>query len=113
MHPTSRPPVEESWSVQRVADILHVSESTVRRRIGEGAFPGVFRFGPKLVRIPVTDLDAYQRRQRLLIAAGERAIDAHLAAAAGQLDAVGPRRATGRRHGDVPLPFSSSPDSPF
>jgi excisionase family DNA binding protein len=56
----------EAWSVQRVAEILHVSESTVRRLILAGAFPGAFRVGRKLVRIPITDLDAYQRRARLL-----------------------------------------------
>jgi len=56
--------VVESWSVQQVARTLHVSESTVRRLRDQGEFPGAFRVGGRLVRIPVTDLDAYQRRQR-------------------------------------------------
>lgn len=58
----------EAWSVQRVAQLLHVSESTVRRLIAAtpSAFPGAFRLGRKLVRIPVTDLEAYLRRARLL-----------------------------------------------
>jgi excisionase family DNA binding protein len=56
----------EAVSVQAVADRLRVSESTIRRLIEEGAFPGAFRVGRKLVRIPVTDLDAYQRRRRPL-----------------------------------------------
>lgn len=68
VHPiTIGTPVVEAWSVQRVADVLHVSESTVRRLVAAGAFPGAFRVGRKLVRIPVTDLDAYQRRARLLL----------------------------------------------
>ena len=87
MHPTIGPPVVEAWSVQRVAELLHVSESTVRRLIAAAAFPGAFRVGRKLVRIPITDLDAYQRRARLLI-----------------------RRNEGRtaREGDVPLPFEGT-----
>jgi excisionase family DNA binding protein len=60
------PLVPEAWSVQAVADRLHVSESTVRRLIGASAFPGAFRVGRKLVRIPVTDLDAYQQQRRIL-----------------------------------------------
>lgn len=59
-------PVPEHWSVQEVAARLHVSESTIRRRIAEGAFPGAFRVGRKLIRIPITDLEAYRRRQRYL-----------------------------------------------
>jgi len=66
VHPNTSLPVVESWSVQRVADLLHVSESTVRRLIAAGAFPGAFRVGRKLVRIPITDVDAYQRQRRLL-----------------------------------------------
>jgi len=66
VHPSSVPLVPEAWSVQRVADLLHVSESTVRRLTAAGAFPHAFRVGRKLVRIPITDLDAYQRRARLL-----------------------------------------------
>jgi len=65
VHPNISTPIVESWSVQRVAEILHVSESTVRRLILDHAFPGAFRVGRKLVRIPITDLDAYQRRARL------------------------------------------------
>ena len=49
VHPTI--PVVEAWSVQRVATLLHVSESTVRRLIAAAAFPGAFRVGRKLVRI--------------------------------------------------------------
>lgn len=56
----------EAWSVQRVSKLLHVSESTVRRLIRRGAFPGTFRVEQKLVRIPVTELAAYQQRTRLL-----------------------------------------------
>jgi excisionase family DNA binding protein len=58
----------EAWSVRRVAEILHVSEDTVRRLITAAEFPGTFRVGVgrKLIRIPITDLDAYQQRQRVL-----------------------------------------------
>ena len=56
----------EHWSVQEVAARLHVSESTIRRRLAEGAFPGAFRVGRKLIRIPAPDLEAYRRRQRYL-----------------------------------------------
>lgn len=65
VHP-SIAPLPEALSVQYVADRLHVSESTVRRLIAAGAFPGAFRVGRKLVRIPLADLDAYQRRARIL-----------------------------------------------
>jgi excisionase family DNA binding protein len=86
VHPTIGPPVVEAWSVQRVADCLHVSESTVRRLIQAQAFPGAFRVGGKLVRIPVTDLEAY-RQARLLVRRTE-----------GQMT----------READVPLPFEGS-----
>jgi len=66
------PSIPEALSVQYVADRLHVSESTVRRLIAAQAFPGAFRVGRKLVRIPITDLDAYQRRARLRVHAEER-----------------------------------------
>jgi excisionase family DNA binding protein len=59
--------VVEAWSVQRVADTLHVSESTIRRLLLARAFPHAFRVGRKLVRIPVTDVDGYQRRARLRV----------------------------------------------
>ena len=65
VHPSTLSPVVESWSIQHVAKTLHVSETTVRRLIAAHAFPGAFRVGRKLVRIPITDLDAYQRRARL------------------------------------------------
>jgi excisionase family DNA binding protein len=84
VHPNTLAPIVESWSVQRVADMLHVSESTVRRLIAAHAFPGAFRVGRKLVRIPITDLDAYQRRARLLaqrIAEAEHVIDQRFAGA--------------------------------
>lgn len=65
-----------------MAKQLHVSETHVRRLIFvEQAFPGAYRLGRKLIRIPVTDLDAYQRRARLLearIAHAEGALDAEL-----------------------------------
>jgi len=63
-----------------VADLLHVSEDTVRRLIAAHAFPGAFRLGRKLIRIPVTDLAAYQHRARLLaqIAEREAALDVEL-----------------------------------
>jgi len=72
--------VPEAWSVQQVADRLHVSEDTVRRLIAASAFPGAFRLGRKLIRIPVTDLAAYQSRMRLLaqIAEREAALDIEL-----------------------------------
>jgi len=63
--------VPEAWSVQAVADQLHVSEDTVRRLIAAGAFPGAFRVGRKLVRIPITDLEAYRQRQRMIAASGD------------------------------------------
>ena len=71
MHPSIAPPIPEALSVQYVADRLHVSESTIRRLIAAHEFPGVFRVGRKLVRIPITDLDAYQRRTRLLMQRSE------------------------------------------
>ena len=54
--------------MRRVAEILHVCEDTVRRLITAGEFPSTFRVGVgrKLIRIPITDLDAYQARQRVL-----------------------------------------------
>jgi excisionase family DNA binding protein len=80
-------PVPEHWSVQEVAARLHVSESTIRRRLAEGAFPGAFRVGRKLIRIPAPDLEAYRRRQRYLGPAAEPvtrwdADDAHQAGGA-------------------------------
>jgi excisionase family DNA binding protein len=66
VHPSTLPVIPEAWSIQQVADRLHLSEDTVRRLIAEGAFPGAFRVRNKLLRIPVTDLDAYQRRKRVL-----------------------------------------------
>jgi len=88
VHATTQSPVVESWSVQHVAKTLHVSESTVRRLIAASAFPGAFRIGRKLVRIPVTDLIEYQRRARDLIRRTEA------------------RPATRER--DEPLPFEGS-----
>jgi excisionase family DNA binding protein len=58
------PPALKSWSVQRVADCLYVSESTVRRLIATSAFPGAFRLGNRLVRIPVADVVAYLEARR-------------------------------------------------
>lgn len=73
VHPSSVPLVPEAWSVQEVAARLHCSETHVRRLIFVvHAFPGAYRLGRKLIRIPVTDLDAYQRRARLLVHADER-----------------------------------------
>jgi len=87
VHPNTESPVLESWSVQLVAKTLHVSETTVRRLITDGEFPGAFRVR-KLVRIPVTDLAEYQHRERERI-----------------------RRTEGRpapRERDDPLPFEGS-----
>lgn len=58
-------PIEERrhLSVQEAAyQFLNVSESTVRRLLGSGAFPRAFKVG-KLVRIPMDDLMNYHERQ--------------------------------------------------
>ena len=75
MQSTPNQIVPEAWSVQQVADRLHVSEDTVRRLIAAHAFPGAFRLGRKLIRIPVTDLAAYQARKRLRAQIAEREAD--------------------------------------
>jgi excisionase family DNA binding protein len=104
--------VPEAWSVQKVAELLHVSETTVRRLIADRAFPGAFRVGRKLVRIPITDLDAYQRRARLLV------LEARIAHAEGALDAElaisTPRGRDGPRevHGGRPPQHSLAADGP-
>ncbi len=64
-------PVPIALSVQQVAKTLHVSESTVRRLIEAAEFPGTFRVGRKLLRIPAADVLAYQRRMRLLTQADD------------------------------------------
>jgi excisionase family DNA binding protein len=95
LHPSIHPLVPEAWSVQKVAEQLHVSETTVRRLIADQAFPGAFRVGRKLVRIPVTDLDAYQKRARLL-----GRVDARLGHTDGALDGpvgLAPRGSDGPR----------------
>jgi excisionase family DNA binding protein len=96
---THEPIVPEAWSVQQVADRLHVSEDTVRRLIAASAFPGAFRLGRKLIRIPVTDLQAYQHRARLLaqIAHAEAALDVELSRPIGDRDERPERRDVRRR----------------
>ena len=99
MQSTLHPLVPEAWSVQQVADLLHVSEDTVRRLIAAHAFPGAFRLGRKLIRIPVTDLAAYQHRKRLLaqIAEREAALDVELSQPIGNPDGRPDRRDLSRR----------------
>lgn len=85
-----------------MAKQLHCSETHVRRLIFVvHAFPGAYRLGRKLIRIPVTDLDAYQRRARLLV------LEARIAHAEEALNSeleLTPRESR-RRDEDVPLPF--------
>lgn len=53
--------LKESVSIQRAADdVLDVSESTVRRLIAAGQFPGAFRVG-RQIRIPRSDLVNFKR----------------------------------------------------
>lgn len=47
-------------SVQEAAVLTGVSEMTIRRRIADKSLPAV-RFGPKLLRIKVADLEALGR----------------------------------------------------
>jgi excisionase family DNA binding protein len=58
----SSPRLRESVSIQRAAeDVLDVSESTVRRLVAAGEFPGAFRVG-RLIRIPRSDLVKFKRK---------------------------------------------------
>lgn len=58
--------LHESVSIQQVADeVLGVSESTVRRLVERGKFPGAFRVG-RQIRIPRRDLAAFQRENQVV-----------------------------------------------
>ncbi len=53
--------LKESVSIQRAADdVLDVSESTIRRLLAKGEFPGAFKVG-RQIRIPRSDLAAFRR----------------------------------------------------
>jgi excisionase family DNA binding protein len=52
----------EALSVQQVADVLFVSESTIRNMIRAGALKAV-RIGPRLFRIPRSELSRLRTLQ--------------------------------------------------
>jgi excisionase family DNA binding protein len=47
-------------SIAGAAELLGVSEQTIRRRIADGTLPAE-RIGPRLIRIRIADLDALGR----------------------------------------------------
>jgi excisionase family DNA binding protein len=50
----------ENVSMRRAAELLQVSEATIRRMVNAGDFAGAFKCG-RQIRIPVSDLKAYKR----------------------------------------------------
>ena len=48
-------------SVEEVAEYTHVNPATIRRMVSAGDIPAV-RFGKRLIRIDLDDVDNYMRR---------------------------------------------------
>ena len=64
IHPTrpaANPPAPEWLSLQKAAFIYDVSVDTLRRRIRAGKLPAS-RFGVRLIRVRIEDLDQLYRR---------------------------------------------------
>jgi len=59
-HPAWNPPAPEWLSLQQAATIYGVSVDTLRRRISAGKLPAA-RFGVRLIRVRVEDLDRLYR----------------------------------------------------
>jgi len=58
--PTPNPPAPEWPSLQKAALIYDVSVDTLRRRISTGKLPAS-RFGARLIRVRITDLERLYR----------------------------------------------------
>ncbi len=59
-HPTWNPPAPEWLSLQQAALIYGISVDTLRRRITAGKLPAS-RFGMRLIRVRIEDLDRLYR----------------------------------------------------
>jgi excisionase family DNA binding protein len=58
--PAVNPPTREWLSLQEAATICGISVDTLRRRISTGRLPAS-RFGAKLIRVRITDLEELSR----------------------------------------------------
>lgn len=51
-------------SIKEAAEYANVNPKTIRRRIGDGTFTA-HRFGPRLIRLDLAEVDAYIKGHRV------------------------------------------------